>query len=202
MTAVELWTDGSGLATGGGYGGWAYVLRTLAADGTVLELEEASGSIDDRACTNQRAELTAVIWGLDALAEPTTLTVVSDSEYVLGGLDGWLRRWAMNGWRNRLGEPVANQDLWRELARRAELHQVATRHVKGHARTYACELCDWSGEEPLRLTPTARNRFCPACGDRVVTRPMWPLNARCDELAGAARRALLQRAAGSRAVAA
>lgn len=191
---LEVWADGSGIATGGP-GGWAIVLRAIGPDGEVLREREGSGPIAE--CTNQRAELIAVIQGLRALARPSTVTVYSDSEYVIHALaHGWLERWQGNGWLNREGEPVANRDLWVVLAWAARRHTAITwRHIKGHARTYECPVCGWAGDEPRRDTPKARTRWCPVCeGVRVETLDKYPANARCDELAGARRRELLPEA--------
>lgn len=187
---LELWTDGSGMATGGP-GGWAYVLRAINDAGEVLKQTEASGPIEH--CTNQRAEMTAMLMGLRALERPTHVTVVSDSEYALDGFrKGWVSRWQGNGWTNRDDEPVANRDLWEPLAEQVARHVVTWRHVKGHAKVLRCESCQWTGERPKR-----QRKFppCPRCEGVLKVRDEFPLNARCDELAGAQRRALIDGAA-------
>lgn len=182
---IELWTDGSGLA-GGGPGGWAYVLRAYDPAGNVLRHREDSGPIAQT--TNQRAELLAVSNGLAALTRPTTLTVFSDSEYVVNAFrNGWLDRWCRNGWRNRDGKPVSNRDLWEPLlALVAHQDGVTFQHVKGHARVARCglPLCGWQGP--------ARVRRCPNCDRPTQRHDVYPLNARADQLAGAQRLAQLE----------
>jgi ribonuclease HI len=70
--------------------------------------------------TNQRAEITAIIIGLEMVLEKfaeldsnphLNITVHSDSRYAVGCMTEWIYKWTRNGWTNSRGEPVANQDL-------------------------------------------------------------------------------------------
>lgn len=159
--------------------------------------EARSGGL--RSATNQRAELEAVVNGLVRLDRPTAITVFTDSEYVIGGFappHEWVKRWRQNGWRNRDGADVQNRDLWETLGQGVAEHAVTWWHVKGHARTYRCPSCAWRGDGAHRKTPKARIRFCPDClgrGAEVRCEALdkYPLNARCDVLAGQERRRLL-----------
>ncbi|RAL09760.1 ribonuclease H-like protein [Aspergillus homomorphus CBS 101889] len=77
--------------------------------------------------TNQRAELKAVILGLEqALARYDELdaspaldvTIHSDSRYVIDCMTVWIDKWIRRGWINAAGNEVANRDL---LERASEL---------------------------------------------------------------------------------
>ncbi len=83
--------------------------------------------------TNNRMELLAAIHALEALERPSTITVVTDSAYVKGGITEWLRSWKRNNWRTATKKPVKNEDLWRRLDEAATRHQVTWTWVKGHA---------------------------------------------------------------------
>ncbi|KAJ7039903.1 ribonuclease H-like domain-containing protein [Mycena alexandri] len=70
--------------------------------------------------TNQRAELTGVIFALELAIERRAaletdpffiLTVHTDSKYVIGCLRDWIGKWMANGWRNARGFEVVNRDL-------------------------------------------------------------------------------------------
>ena len=87
-------------------------------------------------------ELTAVIKALQALKEPTTMVVHSDSKYVIDGASKWILAWRKNGWRTREKEPVKNDDLWRALDAEASRHDVTWEWVKGHAGNPKNERCD------------------------------------------------------------
>ena len=83
---VELYTDGA-CSGNPGPGGCAYILSHRAS----AKEREASGG--ERATTNNRMELTAVIRGLEALTRPSGVDLYSDSQYVLMGLKDWLAGW-------------------------------------------------------------------------------------------------------------
>jgi ribonuclease HI len=182
---AELWSDGSGTMQRSP-GGWAYILRAIR-DGEVVSQKEAHGGLEDT--TNNRAELTAVIEGLLALNRSTAITVFSDSEYVCKGATSWLPQWQRNGWRTREGE-VANRDLWQQIATARTIHAVRFQWVAGHKTRY--RHCDWDGEEP---EGTRAPVTCPSCGERATPYAAYPLNARCDSLAGDERRAMFEMAA-------
>lgn len=124
MTSVDLFTDGA-CSGNPGPGGWAAILRA----GT-LEKELSGG---ERATTNNRMELTAVIRGLEALTRPSDVTIHTDSRYVMDGITQWLKRWKANGWKTADKKPVKNEELWRELDQMCTRHKIAWRWVRGHS---------------------------------------------------------------------
>ncbi|RPB29016.1 ribonuclease H-like protein [Terfezia boudieri ATCC MYA-4762] len=84
--------------------------------------------------TNNRAELRAVILGLDLRFWPgggfESLVIACDSEYVVLGICDRLQTWIKRGWQTSAGRPVANIDLWKELLERLrELEKVGC-HVQ------------------------------------------------------------------------
>ncbi|KAK2730730.1 hypothetical protein FQN55_005512 [Onygenales sp. PD_40] len=70
--------------------------------------------------TNQRAEITAIILGiqmaLDAYDDLDSyprldVTIYSDSRYAVGCMTDWVYKWANNGWVNSRGVKVSNKNL-------------------------------------------------------------------------------------------
>ncbi|MBV8474915.1 MAG: ribonuclease HI, partial [Hyphomicrobiales bacterium] len=57
----------------------------------------------------------------------------TDSQYLRGGVTGWIHNWKRNGWRTADKKPVKNDDLWRRLDAAATRHDIDWRWVKGHA---------------------------------------------------------------------
>ena len=83
MKQIELFTDGA-CSGNPGPGGWGAILRYGGRE------KELSGGAPQT--TNNRMELTAVIEGLAALRESCAVTVVSDSRYVVDGIEkGWAK---------------------------------------------------------------------------------------------------------------
>ncbi len=124
MTGVEIFTDGACLGNPGP-GGWAALLRYGAH-----ESELVGGA---RHTTNNRMELMAAIAGLEALARPCSVRLVTDSRYVMDGIRSWLPVWKRNGWRTAAKKPVKNIDLWRRLDAAAARHEIEWIWVRGHA---------------------------------------------------------------------
>jgi len=75
----------------------------------------------------QRLELLSVVRGLEALDQPCRVTLMTPSTYVREGIRYGLEEWAANDWRwESFGRmvPVANDDLWRRVARAMQFHRV------------------------------------------------------------------------------
>ena len=129
MPELFAYTDGA-CSGNPGPGGWGALLQAKTGDAVVKERELKGGEADT---TNNRMELLAAIKALEALERPSTITVVTDSAYVKGGITEWLRSWKRNNWRTATKKPVKNEDLWRRLDEAAARHQVTWTWVKGHA---------------------------------------------------------------------
>lgn len=130
---VTLHTDGACLGNPGP-GGWAAILQWGEHESVL------SGGLADT--TNNQMELMAVIMGLEALKRPVSITVVSDSRYVLNGIQSWIAGWKRNGWKNAKKQPVANQELWQRLDAATQPHQIDWQWIKGHAGHPLNERCD------------------------------------------------------------
>lgn len=132
MKEVTVYTDGA-CSGNPGPGGWSAILRYGQAE------KEISGG--EAATTNNRMELTAVIKALEALREPCTVTVYTDSQYIFRAMtEGWLKKWKAAGFTRKGG--LKNTDLWRALDGLLQEHAVAFRWVKGHADNKYNNRCD------------------------------------------------------------
>jgi ribonuclease HI len=121
---VSIWTDGA-CSGNPGPGGWGAVLRYGAHE------KELKGG--EALTTNNRMELTAAIAALESLKRPCAVSLHTDSQYLRGGVTGWIDGWKRNGWRTADKKPVKNEDLWRRLDAAAERHEVDWLWVRGHA---------------------------------------------------------------------
>jgi len=123
MSDVVMYTDGA-CKGNPGPGGWGVL---LIAGGHEKELFGG-----ERATTNNRMELTAVIRGLESLSRACDVEVWTDSQYVKNGIETWIHNWKRNGWKTADKKPVKNAELWRELEAAAARHQVRWHWVRGH----------------------------------------------------------------------
>jgi ribonuclease HI len=121
---VEIFTDGA-CSGNPGPGGWAAILRMGERE------RELSGG--DKATTNNRMELMGVISGLEALKRPCTVTIHTDSKYVLDGASKWIHGWKKNGWRTADKKSVKNVELWQRLDAAQKPHKLRWTWVKGHS---------------------------------------------------------------------
>ena len=94
-------------------------------------------------------ELLAAINALETLDRPSTLTIITDSAYVRGGITEWLPGWKRKGWRTSTGRPVKNEDLWRRLDEAAARHRISWEWVKGHAGHQENERADELAREGM-----------------------------------------------------
>jgi len=124
MTEVVIYTDGA-CSGNPGPGGWGVVMRWQGKE------KELYGF--DPETTNNRMELMAAIQALEALQRPTTVSLHTDSKYLLDGITKWIPNWQRNGWKTAARKPVKNEDLWRRLIEAMRPHDVDWVWVKGHA---------------------------------------------------------------------
>jgi ribonuclease HI len=104
----------------------------IARDGnTVVKQRELKGG--EAHTTNNRMELLAAIHALEALEKPSTITIITDSAYVKGGITEWIHNWKRRGWKTSTNKPVKNDELWKRLELAQTRHSVTWKWVKGHA---------------------------------------------------------------------
>jgi ribonuclease HI len=127
MSEVEIYTDGA-CKGNPGPGGWAALLRMATKDGQ--HERELVGAEPET--TNNRMEMTAVIRALAALNRPCAVRLTTDSKYVIDGITKWVFGWQKKGWVNAKKEPVANEDLWREMLIVSKPHKIDWQWVRGH----------------------------------------------------------------------
>ena len=84
--------------------------------------------------TNNRMALAGAIATLEWLHRQwrtAHVTYVSDSEYLIKGMNEWVPGWVARGWR-RKGGAVENLPLWQKLVQAAAGHTIEWRWVRGH----------------------------------------------------------------------
>ena len=134
MKTVTIYADGA-CSGNPGPGGWGAILEWNG-----MEKELSGGAADT---TNNRMELSGVIFALSALKEPCAVDLYTDSKYVFDAVDkGWVYTWRKNGWRKADKKPALNVDLWERLLPLLGKHSVTWHWVKGHAENEKNNRCD------------------------------------------------------------
>ncbi len=121
---VEAFTDGA-CSGNPGPGGWGVLLRMGGHE------KELCGG--EKNTTNQQMELQAAVEALKSLTRPCRITIISDSKYVVQGMNEWIHNWKKKGWKTAGKKPVSNLERWQILDKLAANHDVTWQWVKGHA---------------------------------------------------------------------
>ncbi|MEX2310101.1 MAG: RNase H family protein [Pirellulales bacterium] len=145
---------------------WKFVLQSVGGDDRFVA---ADTEPETRAT---RLELLAVVRGLEALDQPSRVTLVTRSRYVRRGIRRELNHWRDRRWRwERFGQlvPIRDHDLWQRVDRALEFHQV--------------DCCGWESDDVASPLPAE----APLASDEpallVVRRPA-PHRSRRWSLAG------------------
>lgn len=105
-------------------GGLAFIILDESGD----EVGRFSKSF--RNTTNNRMELLSVILGLEAIIVPSEVTIISDSQWVIGC--------ASKGWKRK-----KNLDLWKRYEKVKKNHlSITFEWIKGHNGNEFNEECD------------------------------------------------------------
>lgn len=142
MKEVTIYTDGS-CHGNPGPGGWGSVLIYKN------HIQELSGGC--RNTTNNQMELTAVIEAVKLLKESCSVTIYTDSQYVVNAINNkWIDKWIQENFRTNCGER-ANTNLWRELIKVTAPHSCKFVWVRGHNGDKYNEMCDRLANEACKM---------------------------------------------------
>jgi len=89
--------------------------------------------------TNNRMALFSAIAGLELLGargHRLLVTFVSDSTYLIKGMNEWVDAWKRKDWKRREGKKLVdpeNLELWRRLDVLRGRHDITWKWVRGHA---------------------------------------------------------------------
>lgn len=104
-----------------GHDQWRFELQPVGGSGGLVAADVEPGA------RRTRLELLAVVRGLEALDQPSRVTLLAQSRYVRRGIQRGLSQWRERHWRwERFGRlvPMRDDDLWRRVDRALEFHDV------------------------------------------------------------------------------
>lgn len=134
---------------------WRFVLESVN-DGHRFSVTESEPET-----SGERLELLAVVRGLEALDQPSRVTLVTRSRYVSRGLRRGLDDWRNNRWKwERFGRlvPVKNSDLWQRIDRALKFHELECRTWRFDMPAASAQQseCDKSGNVSSRTSHRPR----------------------------------------------
>ncbi|WP_145053888.1 ribonuclease H family protein [Lignipirellula cremea] len=105
-------------------GVWRFVLQALESG------EHLEAADEEPAVSGVRLELLAVVRGLEAIGQPSRVTLVTRNAYISRTLRLHLDNWRDSGWMwERFDDmaPITNADLWRRIDGALHYHRVECR---------------------------------------------------------------------------
>lgn len=131
---ITIYTDGGALGNPGP-GGYAAVV--------IMGKKASEISEGYRLTTNNRMELMACIAALESVKINQSVTLYSDSKYVVDAIEkGWAKKWQANNWMRNKSDPAKNSDLWKSLLDLCDHRSILFKWVRGHANNPGNERCD------------------------------------------------------------
>ena len=134
-------------------GGWGvvFVFRKRA--------KQFNGKSVDPKVTNNMMELTAMLVALEKMEmylkyidikyhiKPNNIniTIYSDSEYTVEGINSRLDKWIAAGWKLASKKPVKNKTLWGDLYKLRNKHvnlHISYKWIKGHSDDKGNDMAD------------------------------------------------------------
>ena len=88
--------------------------------------------ISEPDATNNRMAIRSGIEVLTSLTRRHRVYFVSDSQYLVNGINEWMPGWKKASWKRKAG-PIKNLELWRSLDKQLQGHDLTAHWVRGHA---------------------------------------------------------------------
>lgn len=105
-------------------GRWRFVLESMISNDRV-EVSEREVDV-----WGERLQLLAVVRGVEAIEQPSKVTLVTSSQSIGQRIRQGFERWVENEWRwERFGllKPIAHADLWQRVHAATQIHQIECR---------------------------------------------------------------------------
>ena len=130
---IIIYTDGACIGNPG-LGGWGAII--------INQNNEKKISGGSELTTNNRMEMQAVVEALECIETASSITLYTDSKYIINGISSWIYKWKENNWTSSNKRPIKNIDLWKIIDSFTSKHKIEWKWVKGHSGDYYNEEVD------------------------------------------------------------
>lgn len=146
-------------------GVWRFVLEQVGSSNRIEVSEEEPG------VWGERLQLLAVVRGLEALEQPSRVTLITPSRFVGNGVRRGISEWRENGWQwERFGQltAVKHCELWKRVDQALQFHQINCRVWEfeeasfRNSRPTTCNRISFGEIENARKTAFASDSTDPA----------------------------------------
>lgn len=142
-------------------GVWGFILENIGTEEKIQVRETEPG------VWGERLQLLAVVRGLEALEQPSRVTLITPSRFVGNGIRQNLTLWRDCGWMwERFGEmiPINHQDLWKRIDQARNFHSID------------CRVWDYHLGQLQRSMGSGRRSLPPLanCPDDSIPEPIRP----------------------------
>lgn len=149
MQDLQIWTDGGKRKK---YCSWAFCLYSEQLDKIIYQ---HSGH---KQGTSQEGELTACCEALKFIEncfkqnlDRINITLYSDSQYLVHGMNKWVINWKNRSWKGSSGDTIKNLTYWQELYRhKKSIPHITFKWVRGHIGIELNEHVDKLCQEELQ----------------------------------------------------
>lgn len=137
---IVIYTDGA-CYNNPGPGAYAAIILDEDKEIEITDFEPST--------TNNRMELEAVIEALKVVRKNKKIILYSDSNYVVKGINEWIKTWKSRGWKTSSNKAVKNRDLWEKLDEEISKKNVQLKKVKAHSGDEYNEKVDSLAKEEI-----------------------------------------------------
>ncbi len=150
---LALYSDG-GCRGNPGPGAFAYVIQehngAVVAEGVEFESHTTNNKMELSGPLHGLRDLKDILPGLGKEPLLTKIRVVTDSKYVVDGMNTWVQGWKSRGWKKADNKAPENLELWQELDLiRNSFLEIDWVWVKGHGGHPQNEYCDRKANEVM-----------------------------------------------------
>ncbi|MEX0938064.1 MAG: RNase H family protein [Pirellulales bacterium] len=156
---------------------WKFVLQPVEGDSKMVVSDREPEAV------GERLELLALVRGLEALDQPSRVTLVTESRYVSRGVQYGLEEWRENAWMwERFGclVPIKDRDLWQRVDQALKFHRLECRTWRVDAAHSSAAAAAAVSDAPRPHSPRVRRaaQSRPGWSQRIAAavgswRPRW-----------------------------
>lgn len=145
-------------------GRWRFVLEPMNPEADLLHRDTGRVEVSEREADIQgeRLDLLAVVRGVEALEQPSRLTLITSSDLIGKQIRRGFDRWIEMQWRwERFGQlrPIKHADLWQRISAAMQIHSIECRIWQFGTRAASADFETLEDAKPWARNDDAHPQF-------------------------------------------